>query len=229
MVLKLKYSSVAHNTEELKPRLRGQFHHAGFYAFIISGLFVIWKLRTLDWSYLVYMASLLAVYGTSAAFHTIEWKNKSHEVFMQQLDHANIFFLIAGTYTPVCVSCLPFEEAWVRHILLAAWVIAVCGVIKCIVWQNPPKILNVAFYFICGLTILPFMPRIVRVLHPAVSASFAIGGALYLLGGLVYGIEYPDPYPEVFGYHEIFHVCTLLANTCFFIPIIYCISAGLSK
>lgn len=224
MGLKLKYSSVAHTTEEVKPRLRGQFHHAGFYAFIITGVFVLWKLRRFEWSYLVYMASLLAVYGTSAAFHTLDWHSKSAEVFMQQLDHANIFFLIAGTYTPVCVACLPFwEEAWVRHILIAAWTIAIGGVIKCIVWQNPPKILNVAFYFLCGLTLVPFIPRILTVIDPGVAASFAVGGAFYLIGGAIYGIEYPDPWPEVFGYHEIFHVCTLIANLCFFVPIVGCI------
>jgi len=224
MALKLKYSSVAHVTEEVKPRLRGQFHHAGFYAFIITGIFVLWKLQTFDWSFMIYMVSLLAVYGTSAAFHTIEWTNKTAEIFMQQLDHANIFLLIAGTYTPVCVACLPFEqEPWVRHILIAAWSIALCGVLKCIVWQNPPKVLNVAFYFVCGLTILPFFPRILKVIHPGVSVSFAIGGALYLLGGVIYGLESPDPFPHVFGYHEIFHVCTLLANLCFFIPITFCI------
>lgn len=223
MVLKLKYSSVAHVTDEVKPKLRGQFHHAGFYAFIITSIFVLWKLKTFEWSYMVYMTSLLAVYGTSAAFHVINWENKSYEVFMQQLDHANIFLLIAGTYTPVCVACLPFEERWVKHILIAAWTIAICGVIKCIVWKNPPKILNVAFYFVCGLTILPFLPRIVKVINPYVSASFVAGGVVYLLGGVVYGIEYPDPFPDVFGYHEIFHVCTLIANLCFFVPIIYCI------
>lgn len=223
MAFKLKYSSVANETDEVKPRLRGQFHHAGFYAFVITGLFVVWKLRSFEWSYLVYMATLLAVYGTSAAFHTIEWKNKSFEVFMQQLDHANIFLLIAGTYTPVCVACLPFEEEpWVRHILYSAWAIALAGVAKCIFWRDPPKILNVAFYIICGMTLVPFIPRIIHVIHPGVASSFVAGGALYIFGGIVYGIEWPDPWPTFFGYHEIFHVCTLLANICFFIPIVYC-------
>ncbi len=223
MPLTIKYSSVADETSETKPKLRGQFHHFGFYAFILIGLLVFWLQKTLSLSFLVYLLSLLAVYGTSAAFHVIDWKNKKHEIFMQQLDHANIFLLIAGTYTPVCVACLPYEEAWVKHILIAAWSIALCGVLKCIFWRNPPKLLNVAFYFICGLTIVPFLPRILKVINPLVSASFIIGGIVYLYGGLVYGLEYPDPFPDVFGYHEIFHVCTLVANLCFFVPIIYCI------
>jgi hemolysin III len=226
--MKIKYSSVA-EIDEVKPMLRGQFHHFGFYAFIVAGIMVIWKLGKFEWSYLVYLVSLLAVYGTSAAFHVINWENKTYEVIMQQLDHANIFLLIAGTYTPVCVSCLPFEEMWVKQILIAAWSIAILGVLKCIFWTNPPKLLNVAFYFICGLTIVPFMPKIFKVLHPAIWGSFVAGGAVYLLGGLVYGFEYPDPNPDIFGYHEIFHICTLIANTCFFVPIVYCIFKGYSQ
>lgn len=209
--------------DEVKPLLRGQLHHFGFYAFIIAGLAVLWKLGHFHWSYIVYLTSLLAVYGTSAAFHVIDWDNKKHEVIMQTLDHANIFFLIAGTYTPVCTSCLPWEEPWVRHILIAAWSIAAAGIIKCIFWRNPPKLLNVAFYFICGLTIIPFMPRIFGVVDPLFAYAFITGGVVYLIGGTVYGIEWPDPFPDTFGYHEIFHLCTIIANLCFFIPIVYCI------
>lgn len=206
--------------EEIKPLLRGQFHHVGFYTFVVVGLVSLWRMQTLDWPFIVYLASLLGVYGTSAAFHVIDWASKKHENLMQKLDHANIFLLIAGTYTPVCVTCLPFEEAWVKHILIAAWAIAVCGVLKCVLWQSPPKVLNVGFYFLCGLTILPFMHKIVFVIHPAVSSSFMVGGLFYLVGGAIYGVEYPDPYPDVFGYHEIFHVCTIIANLCFFVPIL---------
>lgn len=219
-----KYNHVPDSAKESKPLLRGQFHHAGFYIFTIIGIFVFLKAKTAHFAYATYIISLLAVYGTSATFHVINWKSKKAEDLMQKLDHANIFFLIAGTYTPVCVACLPFHENWVRFALMAVWIIAICGIIKCIVWQNPPKVLNVSFYFICGLSIVPNLPQIAKIFDPATTAIFIVGGVLYLIGGTIYGLEYPDPYPDVLGYHEIFHILTIIANLCFFIPIYNCIT-----
>lgn len=210
--------------DEVKPLLRGQFHHLGFYAFVVIGIFVFLKAQTGHLGYLIYLSTLLAVYGTSATYHVVNWRSKKAESFMQKLDHANIFLLIAGTYTPVCTSCLPYEENWVKYALFSVWVIAISGVIKCAVWHNPPKVFNVTFYSLCGLTIVPFMPKIITIFNPLTTMSFILGGAFYLLGGAIYGCEYPDPYPEVFGFHEIFHILTILANICFFIPIYNCIT-----
>lgn len=219
-----RYNHLPDAPKEKKPLLRGQFHLFSFYAFVAIGMAVLLKARTAHLAYLVYWVSLLSLYGTSASFHVINWKSKKAENLMQKLDHAAIFFLIAGTYTPVCMACLPFHESWVRFCLMTAWVIAFAGMVKSLLWQNPPKLLNVSFYFICGLCILPNLPRIVQIFELWKSILFICGGVLYLAGGLIYGLEYPDPYPDVFGYHEIFHVLTVLANICFFLPIYNCIT-----
>lgn len=219
-----RYNHLEGAPKEKKPLLRGQFHHLGFYTFLVVGFVTFLKARFAHLSFLVYMVSLLAVYGTSATFHIIDWKSKKAENLMQKLDHANIFFLIAGTYTPVCVACLPYQEDWVKYTLLTVWIIAGCGIVKSLLWQNPPKAFNVSFYFICGLSIVPNLPKIARIFSPWTTAIFVLGGFLYLLGGVIYGIEYPDPLPDTFGYHEIFHILTILANICFFIPIYQCIS-----
>lgn len=172
----------------------------------------------------VYLTTLLNMYGISSVLHITDWQRPWLEARLQKVDHASIFLLIAGTYTPICVSCLPRAD-WVTALLLSVWVIGIAGVIKCLIWSNPPKAFNVAFYFVCGLTIVPFIPYLYDYVTWWALTLYVLGGVMYLAGGVIYGIEYPDPWPKVFGFHEIFHTLTILANLCFIIPMSYCILA----
>jgi hemolysin III len=210
----------AHEPE--KPLLRGQFHHVAFYVHLLLGIVVLsfTKNALSQFAFFVYILCLLFLYGTSATFHTTSWKDPKAELLVQKMDHASIFLVISGTYTAVCMICLPFEKPWVQNMLLAVWATAVVGIIKTIFWHDPPVVFNVGFYFFTGLIIIPFMPLIVSSVEPSFTISCAAGGACYLVGGVIYGCQKPDPYPKVFGYHEIFHVLTLIANTCFLYPII---------
>ena len=208
--------------EPLKPLLRGQFHHVAFYIHLFLGVLVlsVTKRALSQMAFFVYILCLLFLYGTSATFHTTSWKDPKAELFVQKLDHTGIFLVISGTYTAVCLICLPIEEIWVKTMLLSVWITAIIGIFKTIFWHDPPVIFNVAFYFFTGLIILPFMPRIAQFTDFRFLMCSIIGGACYLIGGVIYGTQRPDPYPKVFGYHEIFHVLTLLANSCFLYPII---------
>ena len=210
---------------EIKPLLRGQFHRAAFWAYLIASVFLLYAARPglPRLSLGVYLVTLINLYGISSILHVIDWQRPQLEARVQRIDHASIFLLISGTYTPLCLNCLPKDESWPMLMLIAAWIIAIAGVIKCLLWSHLSKAFNVAFYFTCGLTIIPFLPRLI--LHIAWShmALIAAGGIMYLAGGVIYGTEYPDPFPLVFGYHEIFHILTILANLCFLAPICSCI------
>lgn len=208
--------------EPKKPLLRGQFHHVAFYVHLLLGIIVLSLTKNVlsQFAFFVYILCLLFLYGTSATFHTTSWKDPKAELVVQKLDHASIFLVISGTYTAICLICLPIQEFWVKLMLSAVWITAVIGILKTIFWHDPPVIFNVGFYFFTGLIIVPFMPKLAYAVDSHMLYSCILGGAFYLIGGVIYGTQKPDPLPKVFGYHEIFHVLTLLANSCFLYPII---------
>lgn len=207
--------------EPQKPLLRGVMHKCGFFVFAAMGSYVLYKCEDhlKKMAFFVYLMSSLCLYATSSTYHTTKWHHDKIELLMQKLDHSVIILQISGTYTPVCMSNFPVNETWPRYVLGSVWLLTICGFFKAWYWDNPPKIFNVAFYFFAGLNLVPFLPRIVRALSPFEWVSFALAGAIYLLGGTIYGLETPDPSPQLFGFHEIFHLCTLTANLFFFLPI----------
>lgn len=208
-----------------KPYFRGKLHRYGFYFALILGAVILYLAKDLKarCAFLIYLMSLLLVYGISSTYHMTDWKNAKAENLMQKLDHACIFLLIAGTYTPVCAVCLPFEDKWVKQILQIVWIIAAIGVVKSIFFTNIPKIINVCFYLIMGFIIIPYLPLVLSATRILYTAFFIAGGVTYAFGAIVYGTEIPDPDPKVFGYHEIFHLCTIIANLCFAVPIAICV------
>ncbi len=209
---------------EVKPLMRGQIHRVAFFAYILIAAFFAYvsKEGVPRIAVIIYMATLINLYGISSVLHITSWKDEKLEERVQRVDHASIFLLIAGSYTPICMSCLP-PEPWALYIMGTAWLIAIAGIIKSILWINTPKVFNVSFYFVCGLTIVPFFPRILPHITPVQVACFIAGGICYLAGGVIFGIEYPDPSPKYFGFHEIFHTLTIVANVCFMIPMMPCI------
>ena len=134
-------------SEPLKPALRGQFHQIAFYIHLFLGIVVLslTKKALSQTGFFIYILCLLFLYGTSATFHTTSWNDSKAELFVQKLDHASIFLVISGTYTGICLICLPFEEVWVKTMLLAVWITAIVGIVKTIVWHDPPVIFNVGF------------------------------------------------------------------------------------
>jgi hemolysin III len=209
--------------EPVKPFLRGRLHQFGFFAFAIFGTYAIMKSKDhiKKMAFYVYLMSTLCLYATSFTLHTIHWHNEKLELWIQKLDHTVIIVQIAGTYTPVCLCNMPQNERWPLFILASVWNLTLVGAFKAIYWDNPPKIFNVAYYFLTGLSIIPYMPKVIQNLPLFEWGCFLMGGIIYLYGGLTYGLEWPDPNPKIFGFHEIFHLCTVMANLCFFIPITY--------
>lgn len=180
-------------------------------------------------AFFVYMMSTLCLYATSATLHTTKWHDEKLELWVQKLDHTVIIMQIAGTYTPVCLVNMPRNDTWPLYILASVWNLAFVGIFKALYWDNPPKIFNVAYYFLTGLFIIPYMPRAMQSIPLYEWVCFLLGGIVYLYGGLVYGMEWPDPNPKIFGFHEIFHLCTLTANMCFFSPIAFVSMTGINR
>jgi hemolysin III len=149
----------------------------------------------------IFSTSLMLLYGTSASYHRVGWGPTPRRI-VKRLDHAMIFVLIAGTYTPLC---LEVSLAWGIPILAVVWSLAGLGALLKVLWPDAPRWLSVTLYVGLGWLALVATEELLSSFSAGALAMLALGGVLYTVGGLVYALRRPDPWPRVFGYHEIFH------------------------
>ncbi len=160
----------------------------------------------------VYGASLFTLFTVSASYHRPTWARRAR-LLMRRLDHSAIFLLIAGTYTPFCLL-LPSGTG--LPLLAVVWGVAIAGVLQSILWVEAPKPLVAAVYVLLGWVVVPVLPALRSALGGSAIALLLLGGAAYTTGALVYAARRPDPFPRVFGYHEIFHALVVAAAACHF-------------
>lgn len=165
----------------------------------------------------IYLATSLVLFGNSAAYHIGDWSPKVTDV-LRRIDHANIFLLIAGTYTPVVFAVQPW---WRNFIIISMWSATAIAMLIHVLWISAPRWLYTIVYMVFGLYIVCFMPLfwMAPAAGPAVVALICAGGALYIIGAIVYARRSPDPWPRIFGFHEIFHSMTALAYACHMVAI----------
>ena len=206
---------------ELKPRLRGWLHTYAAAISVGSGVSLIAVAAALRGhragvSTAVYAATVTLLFGTSALYHRRQWGPRGHAVMMR-LDHSMIFVFIAGTYTPIAVLTLPRTSA--VAVLTVVWCGALFGVVLKSAWPAAPRWLSVPCYIGLGWVAVFVMPELLRNGGVAAFLLLLAGGIFYTLGALVYGLKRPNPAPHVFGFHEVFHACTLIAATCHYVVI----------
>jgi len=194
----------------VKPRLRGVSHQ---YAFFVSigcgvGLILAASEGRARVAASIYAAAVSALLGTSALYHRVTWRPKTRR-WMRRLDHSMIFVLIAGTYTPVALLALKGSLA--STILIVLWAGALGGVIFKLAWIDAPKWLFAIVYALLGLVTAAVFGELPAAIGWLGAIGIGVGGALYLTGAVIYTSEKPNPWPKVFGYHEIFHALVLAA------------------
>ena len=197
---------------EIKPTWRGWIHAATFPVAIVAGivLIVVAQGATAKWACAVFMVTSLLLFGNSALYHRFNWGPTTKAV-LKRIDHANILLLIAGTYTPVAVLALPPQEGTI--LLVLVWTGAILGILFRVFWIHAPRWLYVALYLVLGWAAVMYAFDLLRA-SLAMAELIAIGGVLYTLGAVAYALKRPNPWPGRFGFHEIFHVCTVLAFLC---------------
>ena len=201
---------VRERLEEVKPRLRGWLHAATAPLTLAAGIVLIVLSPTASTraGSAVFATSALVLFTVSAIYHRGRWSPRTW-AFLRRFDHANIFLLIAGSYTPFTLLLL---EGTDRAVLLSVvWVGAALGVLFRIFWTDAPRWLYVPIYMALGWAAVFFFGDFVANAGTAVLVLMAVGGGLYTLGGLVYGVKRPDPFPRWFGFHEVFHTLTIAA------------------
>ncbi len=186
----------------LKPLLRGVTHQVSFFVAAAAGVWLLSQTNgTLFGACLVYLLSLCGQFAVSALYHRPTWGPVARQ-WWRRLDHAFIMVLIAGTGTPLSLT-LP--EASGRTFLLFLWGGAALGVLRALVWITAPKPVAAILALALAWFTFPFLPALKTALGPTSVALFLLGGVVYSVGALAYALKRPNPWPAVFGYHEVFH------------------------
>jgi hemolysin III len=206
---------VREKMNQVKPKLRGWLHTATSPLALAAGIVLIVLSPTLATKVgsAMFAGSALLLFTVSGIYHRGNWTKRTWEV-LRRFDHANIFLLIAGSYTPFTIILL--DGAAQTGLLILVWSGAVLGVAFRILWIDAPRWLYVPIYFVLGWAAI-FYAHDFSSAGTAVIALVATGGGLYTLGGLVYGLKRPNPFPTWFGFHEIFHVFTIAAFVCHYV------------
>ncbi|MFI6606082.1 hemolysin III family protein [Streptomyces sp. NBC_01336] len=203
---------------EIKPRMRGWLHAGMFPAVVIAGIVLIALADSTRGriACTIYIATACLLFGVSAVYHRGTWGPRG-EAVLRRLDHANIFLIIAGTYTPLTLLLLP--ESTGTPLLWAVWAAAVAGIAFRVFWVGAPRWLYTPCYIAMGWAAVFFLPDFMRTGGIAVLVLVVVGGLLYSAGGVIYGIKRPNPSPRFFGFHEVFHSLTLAAFVVHYVGI----------
>jgi hemolysin III len=204
------------------PRLRGWIHLYCAVAAVVAGtplVAVSWAVasKRAGHATLAYALSIVAMFAVSAIYHRVHWESAAVRNWMRRLDHSMIFVLIAGSYTPFARLDMP--RATGHAVLAIVWGGALAGIALTLFWPTAPRWLSVTLYLLLGWVAVWYTGMILHNAGLAATVLLAVGGALYSIGALFYGLRWPNPWPTTFGYHELFHACTAAAAICQYIAI----------
>lgn len=207
-------------TNDVKPLLRG-WSHAIAALVAIAGLVALVVITSHDTgklvSMLVYGIGLVLLFGVSATYHVFNWPPRV-KAWLRRADHATIFVFIAATYTPLAYNVL--DGWWRVGVLAAIWVCAIAGVIGAAPFLRIPRRLLASLYLAMGWVAVVALVPLTAALGWLAAALIALGGLQYSLGAAVYAFKRPNPWPRVFGYHELFHLAVVTASVTFYVIVV---------
>lgn len=195
-----------------KPKLRGLFHELGFYAALGLGVAIVVTAEPgrARLAAVVFSSCVACCFGASALYHRPTWK-PAVRAWLARLDHAGVYLLIAGTYTPF--GLLVMSTDWAVPVLSVVWSGTFAAIVLKLFWVQMPKSLSAGIGVALGWVGIVALSQLLK-LQVVGLLLVVSGGLLYTAGAFVYVRRRPDPVPHVFGYHELFHVLTLAAAGC---------------
>jgi hemolysin III len=202
----------------VKPRMRGVSHRYAFLASLLPCILLVAYAPSgrATLASAVYAGSLVGLLGTSALYHGIDWTPRAR-FWVARLDLLMIFALIAGTQTPIVM--LELEPPWSSVALAGLWGGVLLGGVVKTLWSEPPKWASAAVFVGFGSVAVLFLPDVAAAIGVPATALMIMGGAFYVAGAIVYGLQWPDPHPAVFGYHEIFHALVIAGAAVHFVTL----------
>jgi hemolysin III len=202
-----------------KPLLRGWSHALAAAGAVTLTAALCWASRSDPprlVSLLIFGLSMIELYTVSAIYHIGAWRESRKRV-LRAVDHANIFVLIAGTYTPLCFNLL---TGWVRITLLVTiWALALAGVGLAVFTARIPRWVSTGLYIGMGWVAVLALPALAAAVPWTALATLVGGGLLYTVGAVIYGLKWPNPFPRVFGFHELFHAFVIAGGAAFAVAI----------
>jgi hemolysin III len=197
----------------VKPALRGWLHLVCAFLAVPAGVLVVALADTARARFgaVVYAVGMVALFAVSGAYHRGRWSDLWRRR-MQRLDHSTIFVMIAGSYTPLCLVVL---DGWVSAaMLITAWTGAALGTF--LAWSDfaASRVLRSTLYIVLGWVSLLALPQFLERMSVAELVLIAVGGVLFTVGAITLATRWPDPFPRVFGYHEVWHVMVVAAVVC---------------
>lgn len=203
-----------------KPRARGWIHVYSAIVATIAGAALVsvsWALGSTraGIATLIYTLTIVAMFTVSGTYHRVHWHSARARIWMKRLDHSMIFVFIAGSYTPFALLALPEHSGWTLFWIV--WGGALAGVLLKMCWPTAPRWVGVPLYLLLGWVAAWFIGPILDGAGMTAVVLLIVGGALYSVGGVLYGLKWPNPWPQTFGHHEFFHACTAVAATCHYI------------
>jgi hemolysin III len=204
----------------VKPALRGVLHQVAFAVSLVVGTLLIVGADggRRHVAAAVFAGSVAACFGASALYHRVAWQPRMR-LWMRRVDHAGIYLLIAGTYTPICLLVLGGK--WRLAVLATVWVGACAAAVLKFVWVAAPKWLTAVIGLALGWISVLLLPQLTTRLPAAAVVLLGVGGLAYTSGAIVYARRRPNPAPAVFGFHELFHALTIVAVACQYVAIAF--------
>lgn len=203
---------------DARPRFRGALHQAAFFVACVVGVVFVARSGSRVGSATVFAVSAAAMLGASALYHRVTWSPRVRP-WMRRVDHAGIYLLIAGTYTPV--GMISLNGLMQRVVLGVVWTGAAAAILLKLCWVGAPKWLSAVLGIALGWVGVAAMPQLAEREGIAAVALLAAGGVAYTAGAIVYARRRPDPVPAVFGYHELFHALTIVALALQYVAIAF--------
>jgi hemolysin III len=205
-------------SEPGRPRLRGWIHAFAAPAVLAAGIVVTCRAPTAQAAAAagVFAATATWLFTVSAIYHVGAWSPRAR-VILRRADHADILFFIAGTYTPLAVLALDGDTR--IAILTVVWAGAALSAVFNTAWTDVPRWVYVPVYLGVGWVAVLALPQLLRGAGLTALVLIVAGGVLYSLGGIAHGLRRPDPWPRWFGFHEVFHACTVAAFACQYIAV----------
>jgi hemolysin III len=211
-----------------KPRMRGWLHTYAFFVAAVCGVVMCALAASRPGvapliCCAIYSLTVCGLFGASALYHRRVWSERGYR-FMRRLDHSMIYIFIAGTYTPFSVLLLARGTAvW---LLAVVWGGALAGIAVNVFWPFAPRWVSAPLYLALGWAAVAVLPDYLRAGGVTVLVLLSVGGLTYSVGAIFYALRRPNPWPKVFGHHEFFHACTLVAAICHHIAVYFALFAA---